>query len=106
MARAGLGPIFDCIAKMKRRLLPINNPAPGAMFLADGRQIGTGALLGSLFGQRHALPLGTRHLARSHGFGATAGMVVDAIDGTRKLEGSLLQQCGEALVGMSPINQR
>ena len=76
------------------------------MFLADGRQVGTGALLCTLFGQRHAMPLGTRHFARSHGFGAAAGMVVDAVDGTRKLKGSLLQQCGEALVGMSPINQR
>jgi len=76
------------------------------MLLSDGGKVGAGALFSALFGQRYALPLGTRHFARRHGFGATAGMVVDAVDGTRKLEGSLLQQCGKALVGMSPINQR
>jgi hypothetical protein len=85
------------LAKMKRRLLPVDNPATRAMFLADGRQVGTGALLGALFGQRHALPLGTRHFARSHRFDAAAGMVVDAVDCTRKLEGSLLQQSARRL---------
>jgi len=76
------------------------------VLLALGRKISTGTLLGALLRQRHALSLRTSHLARRHGFGATTFMVIDAVDRTSKLEGSLLQQQGQTLIGISPINRR
>ncbi|ODU18303.1 MAG: hypothetical protein BGP22_34235 [Variovorax sp. 67-131] len=76
------------------------------MLLTRGRQIGTCALFGALFGQWHALALRTCYFARGHGVDATARMVIDAVDSTRKLEWSLLHQRSKALLGMSAINQR
>lgn len=76
------------------------------MLLPDRRQVCTRTLLRTLFGWRNTLSLGTRNFARSHCFGATAGMVVDAVNGTRKLKGSLLQQRSKPLVRMIPINER
>ena len=76
------------------------------MLLTHRWQVGAGTLFSALLCQRHAQTLSTRHFTSSHGLGAAARMVVDAVDRTRKLKGSLLQQRGKALVGMSPINQR
>ncbi len=76
------------------------------MLLPYRRKIGTRALLGTLFGHRHALSLCTRHFARSHGVDAASGKVIDAIDRARKFERGLLEQCGHAVVGVRPINRR
>ena len=105
MATSNLGSLFVCLAKPQRGFLPVDDPASRAMLLPDRRQIGTGALFGTLLGQGHALALGARHFTRCHGVGATAFVVIDAVHSTRKLDGRLLEQCGQPLVGMSPINE-
>jgi hypothetical protein len=74
--------------------------------MAGGRQIGAGALFGALLGHGDALLQGARNFARRHGLGSAACVVVDAIDRACKFNGSLPEQCGQAHIGMSPINQR
>lgn len=76
------------------------------MLLPDRWKIGTRALLGALFGHRHALSLCTRHFAGGHGVGTTTGKVIDAVDRACKFERGLLEQCGHAVVGVRPINRR
>jgi len=76
------------------------------MFMAGRGQVGTGALFGTLLRHCNALLKGARNFARGHGVGTAAGVVVDAVDRTRKFNGGLPEQCGQAHLGMSPINQR
>lgn len=76
------------------------------MLLPHRRKIGTCALLGALFGHRHALSLCARYFARGHGVGAAGGKVIDAVNRACKFERGLLEQCGHAVVGVRPINRR
>lgn len=76
------------------------------MLLARRRKISTCALLGALFGHRHALSLSARYFTCGHGVGATSGKVIDAVNRTCKFERGLLEQCGHAVVGVRPINRR
>lgn len=73
--------------------------------MAGSGQVCAGALLGTLLGDGDALLQGPRNLARCHGVGAAACVVVDAIDRACKFNGGLPEQCSQALIGMSPINQ-
>lgn len=74
------------------------------MLLPHRRKVGARALLGALFGHRHALSLCTRHFARGHGVGAASSKVIDAVNRACKFERGLLEQCGHAVVGVRPIN--
>jgi hypothetical protein len=76
------------------------------MLMARSGQVRAGALLGALLCNGYAKAQGARNLARRHGLGPTACVVVDAIDRTCKLNGRLPKQCGNAHIGMSPINHR
>jgi len=74
--------------------------------VAGGRKVGARALFCALLRHGRALSLGARHLACGHGVGAATCVVVDAIDRARKFNGGLPEQCSQALIGMSPINNR
>jgi hypothetical protein len=76
------------------------------VLVAGGGQVSAGALLGAFLRDGYALAQGARNLARCHGVGPAACVVVDAIDRTCKFNGGLPKQCGKAHVGMSPINHR
>lgn len=86
--------------------MTVHHPATRAVFMAGRGQVSAGALFGTLLRHSNTLLQGTCNFARCHGVVTAARVVVDAVDRTRKFNGGLPEQCGQAHLGMSPINQR